>query len=106
MPKITTIVHFSMPNEHVDEFLAAWKPVKEFMLTQPGALDGTMQRTIDADSPFQLVNVARWESPEALASALQASAEDSKRRGTDMPAIFKRLSVQVSQNNYVEAVHY
>jgi hypothetical protein len=103
---ITTIVHFTMPRENVDEFFATWTKIKEFMLKQPGALDGTMHRSIDDDSPFQLVNVAHWESPEALANALRASAEDFKSRGTDLAALMQRLAIRVSQNNYIEAAKY
>ena len=95
-----------MPKENVDEFFATWTKIKEFMLKQPGALHGTMHRSIDDDSPFQLVNVAQWESPEALANALRSSAEDFKSRGTDIAALMHRLDIRVSQNNYVEEVRY
>lgn len=95
-----------MPKENVDEFFATWTKIKEFMLKQPGALHGAMHRSIDDDSPFQLVNVAQWESPEALANALRASAEDFKSRGTDIAALMHRLGIRVSQNNYVEEVRY
>jgi hypothetical protein len=106
MARITTIVHFSMPNENVDEFLATWTKIKEFMLTRPGAPDGTMHRCIDVDSPFQLVNVAHWESPGALANALAASGEDFKARRTDLGDFMQRLHVRMSQNNYCEEALY
>ena len=106
MAQITTIVHFSMPKENIDEFLATWTEIKEFMLKQPGAHDGIMHRCIDDNSPFQLVNVAHWESPEALANALRANAEDFKSRGTDLVELFKRLRIRMSQNNYNDEVKY
>jgi hypothetical protein len=95
-----------MPKEHVDEFLVTWEQIKTFMLTRPGALDGTMHRSIDDDSPFQLVNVAHWESPKALADALRASAEHFKTQGQDLGALFQRLGIRLSQNNYVEEARY
>ena len=88
MARITTIVHFSLPKEHIDEFLTAWIKIKDFMLGQPGALDGTLHRSIDDDSPFQIVNVAHWTSPETLANALRASGEEFKSRGTDLTELW------------------
>jgi len=103
MARITTIVHFSLPKENMDEFLTCWKKI---MLRQPGALDGTFHQSIDDDSPFQFVNVAHWESPEALANALRAVAEEHKDQGTDVVEVMRRLGVRVSQNNYIEEVIY
>lgn len=103
---ITTIVHFSMPKDSIGEFLDTWEKIKEFMLEQPGAGDGAMHRAIDDDSPFQLVNVAHWDNPEALANALRASGKEFDRRGVPLPALFERLGIRVSQNNYTEAAKY
>ena len=104
MARITTIVHFSLPKENMDKFLAVWKNIKDVMLRQPGLLDGTFHRTIDDDSPFQFVNVAHWESAEALANALRATAEGRNDQGMGMAEVMQRLGVRVSQNNYVEEV--
>lgn len=106
MDRITTIVHFSMPPEHVDEFMVTWNEIKDFMLRQPGALDGAVHRTIDDDSPFQVVNVAHWATAGDLARALAAVGRAFQSRDEDIPSVMKRLQVTVSQNNYVEAVRY
>lgn len=106
MAPITTIVHFSMPKENMSEFLEAWEKTKEIMLRQPGALDGVMHRAIDDDSPFQFVNVARWESPEALAGALKIVAKELKDTGVDFMEEMKRLGARVSQNNYSQEAKY
>ena len=103
---ITTIVHFSMPQEHVDEFVATWHNIQTIMTEQPGAIDGIMHRCIDEDSPFQLINVARWESPETLANALKATAEEQKKQGVDLTELMKRLNIKMSQNNYVVEMKY
>jgi hypothetical protein len=105
MATITTIVHFSLPKENMDELLVVWKKSRDIMLKQPGALDGVFYRTIDAESAFQFVNVARWESAEALANALKSGTEE----GSDLWASIqelRRLGARVSQNNYVEDVKY
>ena len=101
MARITTIVHFSLPKENMSEFLTHWKKMRDVMLKQPGALDGAFHQSIDDDSPFQFINVAHWESPEALANALRATGQ-----AMDVGAVMQRLGVRVSQNNYVEEVTY
>ncbi len=106
MPKITTIVHVSMPNENVAEFLKTWHRIQAIMIKWPGAIDGTIHRTIDDNSPFQVINVARWESPETLAAALKTTAEEMKQQGTDPVELMNRLSIKMSQNNYVEEMQY
>lgn len=103
---ITTIVHFSLPKENADKWLAKWHEIEAVMIKQPGAIDGIFYRCIDDDSPFQFVNVAHWESPEALANALQASAEEQKKRGVDIVEFMNGLGIKMSQNNYVEEMKY
>jgi hypothetical protein len=81
MKKVTTtIVHFSLPKENIDEFLNSWHQSQEVLIKQPGAIDGICYRVIDDNSPFQVVNVARWESPESLANGLRFYAEEQKKR--------------------------
>jgi heme-degrading monooxygenase HmoA len=103
---ITTIVHFSLPQENADKLLAKWHELQEVMISQPGAIDGIFHRCIDDDSPFQFVNVARWESPEALANALQATAQKQQKLGVDIAEFMNGLGVKLSQNNYVAEMKY
>lgn len=105
MATITTIVHFSLPKENMDELLVVWKKSRDIMLKQPGALDGVFYRTIDGDSAFQFVNVARWESAEALANALKSGAEEGSELWASIQEL-RRLGARVSQNNYVQEVQY
>jgi hypothetical protein len=74
MATITTLVHFSLPKENMNEFLGVWKKSRDIMLKQPGALDGILYRTVDDDSAFQFVNVARRENPEAVVLCPRAGA--------------------------------
>jgi heme oxygenase (mycobilin-producing) len=102
MPPITTIVHFEIPAENVDQFFAFWQDyIKDNVSKQPGLIDGIFHRGIDPDGPFQFINVAHWESAERLAAGLQATSED-----LPIGKVFQDLGVKVSQNNYVEAVRY
>ncbi len=106
MPRIATIVHFSLPKENMDAFLTQWRKIQEAMVRQPGFLDGILHRTLDDESPFQFVNVAHWETPEALRTALRTAAEELKAAGVDMMEVMQRLGARISQNNYVEEVTY
>jgi hypothetical protein len=107
MAPITTIVHFQVPTENVDQFFAFWQDsVKDKVNKQPGIIDGIFYRGIDPDGPFQFINVARWDSAEQLAAGLQATGEELHREGVDMGKVFQDLGVKVSQNNYVEAAQY
>jgi Antibiotic biosynthesis monooxygenase len=103
MAPITTIVHFKVPAENVERFFEFWQDqIKDEVGRQPGLVDGAFHRCIDPDGPFQFINVAHWESPELLDTAL-------RQAGEEMPQIAKvmgELGVEVSQNNYVEAVRY
>jgi hypothetical protein len=102
MTPITTIVHFEIPAENVDQFFAFWQDyIKDNVSKQPGLIDGVFHRGIDPDGPFQFINVAHWESAEQLAAGLQAASED-----LPIARVFQDLGVKVSQNNYVEAVRY
>ncbi len=71
------------------------------MIDQPGAIDNIFHRTLDEDPPFQFINVAHWESPEALANALATSTQAQADGGSGVAQDFERLHVRMSQNNYI-----
>ena len=107
MAPITTIVHFEVPDENIDQFFDFWQEkIKNITGSQPGLIDGIFHRTIDSDSPFQFINVAHWESTEQLAAALHATVTELREQGIDMLKVFEKLGVRASQNNYEQAVLY
>lgn len=108
MSPITTIVHFEMPAANAEQFLTFWQTsIKHRVNRQPGLIGGTFHRGIDADGPFQFINVARWKSAAHLQAALPAAAHElQQEEGVDMRQVYQDLGVTVSQNNYVEEVHY
>lgn len=106
MARITTIVHFEVPDENKGTFLSVWQKAGEQMVRQPGIVDGVFRRRIDEDAPFQFINVARWEGAEALASGLRATAEALGREGISLPEAFQELGVKVTQNNYLVEADY
>lgn len=107
MAPITTIVHFEVPDENIDRFLSFWQKTREQMVRQPGIIGGVLHRGTDENAPFQFINVARWQSAEALESGLKATAEALEReQGISIRETFEELGVKATQNNYVVEADY
>jgi len=102
MSPVTTIVHFEVPAENVDRFLAFWQDhIKDSVSRQPGLIDGIFHRGVDPGGPFQFINVARWNSAAQLAAGLQVTSGE-----LSIDKVFRELGVKISQNNYAEVVRY
>ncbi|OCB15799.1 monooxygenase [Mycolicibacterium porcinum] len=67
---VTLINVFEVPQDELDAFAADWHTRAEFMSRQPGFRSFRLHRALAPDSKFQLVNVAEWDSAEALQTAL------------------------------------
>jgi heme-degrading monooxygenase HmoA len=107
MPPITTIVHFTVPAGNADRFLAFWQgTLRDEMRRRPGLIDGILHRGIDPGGPYQFVNVARWQSAEALEAGLRTTAEALRADGVDLGAVLRDLGVIASQHNYLEEIRY
>ncbi|SFY51927.1 antibiotic biosynthesis monooxygenase family protein [Streptomyces sp. F-1] len=72
---------FAVPRERTEEFLALFRRQAEFMKAQPGFVSLRMHRGT-AGSRL-LMNVAVWESTEALATAL--GSPEFQRLAADFP---------------------
>jgi heme-degrading monooxygenase HmoA len=71
---VTLINVFEIRPEQLDGFLREWHQRAEFMSKQPGFRSFRLDRALSPDTRFQLVNVAEWDSAEALrAEALRAA---------------------------------
>jgi heme-degrading monooxygenase HmoA len=66
---VTFVNVFEIDPKDIDEFLDGWRERANFMRTQPGFRSFRLLRALSPDSRFQLVNVAEWESAEAIAAA-------------------------------------
>jgi heme-degrading monooxygenase HmoA len=66
---VTLINVFEMPADQVDKFMAGWKERADILSTKPGFRDYALHRALLPDSRFQLVNVAHWDSQEAIEAA-------------------------------------
>lgn len=67
---VTLINVFEVPENELEPFLADWRLRAEFMSRQPGCRSFRLHRALAPDTKFQLINVAEWESADALQTAL------------------------------------
>lgn len=105
---VTLINTVDVPADRVDEFLADWQQRADLMSTLPGFLDYTLHRAIAADTHYQLINVAHWESEAAFQAAL-GNAEfnelrDAARRQFDFsvtatPALYRVAAGATAQHD-------
>ena len=82
---ITLINVFEIRQDDVGEFQREWQERAEFLRRQPGFRSLRLHRALSPDARFQLVNVAEWDSAEALRAAtaldfFQQSAQRSMQQ--------------------------
>jgi heme-degrading monooxygenase HmoA len=63
---ITLINVFEIAPDDIDPFLHEWRERADFMARQPGFRSLRLHRALSPDARFQVVNVAEWDSAEAL----------------------------------------
>jgi heme oxygenase (mycobilin-producing) len=93
---ITLINVFEIDSRDVELFLREWRERAQFMGRQPGFRSLRLHRALNPDSRFQLINVAEWDSPEALQTATaQGFFQQSAQRSvqdfavTAHPAVYR-----------------
>lgn len=70
----------TMPAAAADAFIESW-PTASAALQDASGFRGTrLLRALSPDDPYQVVNVARWDSIEQWRAALSAAQPDSERR--------------------------
>ena len=66
---VTFVNVFELDPDKVDEFIEVWKGRADVMRRQPGFRSFHLHRALTPDTSYQLVNVAVWDSVEALRAA-------------------------------------
>jgi heme oxygenase (mycobilin-producing) len=66
---VTLINVFEIDVSDVESFVEGWRERAEFVSTQTGFRSFRLHRALSPDSRFQLVNVAEWDSADALRAA-------------------------------------
>ena len=67
---VTLINAFSVAAEESERFLRRWKENARIIARRPGLIGARMYRSLADDAEPRFVNVAEWESREALDSAM------------------------------------
>ncbi|MEV6386515.1 antibiotic biosynthesis monooxygenase family protein [Nocardia xishanensis] len=93
-PGITFVDAFELPADRIEEFLPHWLGRAELISKAPGFRDNRLHRAVDADTRFQLVDIAHWDSAEAWRAAtgdpsFQQRLSDSPEFAIANPALFR-----------------
>ncbi len=93
---VVLVIIASIPEGTLDQAVAKWKEDAEFMKHQPGYISAQLHRGTGESS--MLVNIAVWESTEALATAfsspeLQGSHDDWMDGTIAYPHLFQKVAV-------------
>jgi quinol monooxygenase YgiN len=67
---VTLINVFELPADEVDTFVEQWRVRAKLVGDAPGIRDFQLHKAKLPDTRFQLVNVAHWDSVEALEAAM------------------------------------
>lgn len=67
--EVTFVNCFEVEPGREDEAFGVWQEFNAYFVQQPGYRAHTLHRRAAEDAAFGLVNVVRWESPEAWAAA-------------------------------------
>ena len=66
---VTLINVFEVPPGEEETVVAAWEKARDFLARQPGYVSTALHRAATPGARFQLINIAKWESPDSFAAA-------------------------------------
>ena len=91
---------FSVPAASRSEFAAAMRRNLEFLQKQPGFKGHTVFEKTSGPTTFDIVTIAVWESPQAIASAGEQVRAYYKSIGFDMKAKLEQWGITASLGYY------
>lgn len=69
-PELVVLINaFEVPEGDDEAFLDGWERQRTFLRRQEGYLSTRLHRSLSPDADFRFVNVALWESEQALRGA-------------------------------------
>ena len=77
---VTVLNLIAMPAKAADAFVDAWPANSAALAEAPGFRGTRLLRAISPDDPYQVVNVAQWDSIEQWRTALSGAQSDAERR--------------------------
>lgn len=91
---VTLINIFEVPVGAEHNFVEWWNKSSEVLMKEPGFIDAKLHRSLKAGSPFQFINIAHWETAEALdlARAKHSDVLRSLSKGKGHPALYEVVS--------------
>jgi hypothetical protein len=91
---------FTVPAASRSEFEAIMHRNLAFLETLPGFQHHVVFEKTDGPTTFDVVTIAVWESPEAIAAASEKVRAYYKSIGLDLPATITRLGITASLGYY------
>lgn len=68
---VTLINAFEVREDQLERTISFWEKARDFLATQPGYISTRLHQSLTPEARFQLVNVARWESPKDFQAAIE-----------------------------------
>ena len=101
--EVVLIDRFVIPAAAKSEFLERANINRKFIKALPGFV-GDIAYEEDSGTELRIVTVAVWASEEAFQNARASVTEYYKQQGFDMPALIKRLHIQMERGIYKRMV--
>jgi heme-degrading monooxygenase HmoA len=79
---VTLINSFEVDQNQLEETIRFWEQARDFLACQPGYISTNLHQSLSPEAKFQLVNVAKWENPQAFQEAIKKMRESGL--GADM----------------------
>lgn len=68
--EVTLINPFHVPESQEQAVLEHWEQARDLLETQPGYISTTLHRSLQPNSQFHYINVAKWESTDDFKAAI------------------------------------
>lgn len=92
MPAPVVLINvFEVPEGAEDAFMEWWKQSSAALKKEPGFIDARLHRSLNANAHFRFINVAHWETTEALdlARARHKEILQNHAPGKGTPAFYE-----------------
>lgn len=99
---INFIDKFLVPAAGIAEFRERTRINRSLLRTLPGFIHDNAYEYLDGKGNLICVTVAVWENRDAVDKAKQAVQAEYRKEGFDMPAMLKRLNIQMDRGIYTE----
>lgn len=101
--EVTSIDVFELSGSPIDELIESWYGLGGYLSGTAGFREARLHRAVSPDAPYQLVNIAHWDSVERWRTALEdapmaAARAAAGRQATAHPAVYELIGEFSSHN--------